>query len=514
MRSPLSSAFVFVHYCLFVTALLLSTNLLAQPFKPDAHGYVSDPKFKAMLKAKGYQLCGAFEENSLSNRQEALVFTGNKWRNIDLNGKLLPVPLPEMEMAGEAYEAEYGYGVPSPPEIAEATSKHGLHRFGEKGRYGIIRLTPKETIVPPLYDEVKIVSPYVVIARKDGKSVLYSSMAGRTFTSSSYDDIQELTYTDFLVDCDGYQGIISYEGREVVRPQYDYIKSYYSYYLLQIGLHGKTGMMDEKGTVIVPPVYDYIDFNEENSFLMAGKNGISGKEISFYSAKGVFLSERTYTSCRYLSRGLYAVTTESSPDALIGFCNGQGKEQVAPAYSCVYDFSDSRAVVGVKTASGIRYGYIDTDAKLIIEPVYDSVSSFSSTTAIVKQHGLYGTINSAGTIELPISYQQLKLLGMDLSSDFGHASWDYLFLKDGKWGVANTQTKEVLPAVYDYISREGHLFQVKTGNLYGLADRNQKMLLPQRYETINYERRGIYSARRNGVTVTVDLYGGEVKSNL
>ncbi|OHX68040.1 WG repeat-containing protein [Flammeovirga pacifica] len=106
------------------------------------------------------------------------------------------------------------------------------------------------------------------------------------------------------------------------------------------------------------------------------------------------------------------------------------------------NFYDQRA--WFKTHNG-KYGVIDSNAKVVIPPIYNVISDFNNQQAVVQKNHAFGLINTDGEIIVPITYNGFSKL---------HNGW-YTVKKGngslGKWGIINEKGQSILPCKYDKI---------------------------------------------------------------
>ncbi|MGB0523610.1 MAG: WG repeat-containing protein [Flammeovirgaceae bacterium] len=134
------------------------------------------------------------------------------------------------------------------------------------------------------------------------------------------------------------------------------------------------------------------------------------------------------------------------------------------------NYNEQRAYVHI----GSKFGFIDENAQLVIPLAYDIVSEFKEGYAIAKKDGKFGCLKPDGTVALPISFDgigqprqgvvrvkkgrgrtgkwALYTLNNTALTEFIYDTIDEfengeaIMRRAGKWGVINTQGKEVVTA--------------------------------------------------------------------
>jgi hypothetical protein len=79
-----------------------------------------------------------------------------------------------------------------------------------------------------------------------------------------------------------------------------------------------------------------------------------------------------------------------------GFINKQGKVAIEPTFDAIQDFSEELAPV----KNGTTWGYVDHQGAVVIDPKFDEVRPFKEGLAVVKSHGLFGYIDKKGNFAI------------------------------------------------------------------------------------------------------------------
>ena len=121
------------------------------------------------------------------------------------------------------------------------------------------------------------------------------------------------------------------------------------------------------------------------------------------------------------------------------------------------------------------WGFSDTLAKIIVTPVYDSVSVIVYEGYIYK-NGKTGIINEYGKVLLAPLYDAMEPVGDEKG---------YIVSKNHKKGLFTETGKPILQPLFDTIMLiEDNLVVVSAKNRYGLYNRTGKLLLPVQYDTV------------------------------
>lgn len=123
---------------------------------------------------------------------------------------------------------------------------------------------------------------------------------------------------------------------------------------------------------------------------------------------------------------------------------------------------------------GGQWGAINPKAEIIINPQYESISTFNEQGwAAFRKEGKAGVINQKGAVVVPAEYEQVK----PISSQY-IAVW-----QNGKCGVVNTQNEIVLKPAFDLVDTlSAGLFRVQIAGKYGISNIQGEAVLAASYD--------------------------------
>lgn len=161
--------------------------------------------------------------------------------------------------------------------------------------------------------------------------------------------------------------------------------------------------------------------------------------------------------------------------------------------------------------SNSKWGFSDRNGKLKIQPVYDSVGFFNTTSislkyltfAYVYQNKKMGVIDTQNKILLPITYQHIKNIDETLH---------FIAIDEaGKSGLVSNENRVLIPFEYDRIDEVVNFsFVLRKNKKIGLADVNGKIVIPVVYDQIVYidedEETKKCRWRVNNETITEYIY--------
>uniref|UniRef100_UPI004048470D WG repeat-containing protein n=1 Tax=Flavobacterium sp. TaxID=239 RepID=UPI004048470D len=153
--------------------------------------------------------------------------------------------------------------------------------------------------------------------------------------------------------------------------------------------------------------------------------------------------------------------------------------------STVFSYSQNSELIPFVSAS--KWGFSDQAGKIMIQPVYDSVGFFNTssvgvkylTFAYVYQNKKMGVIDTQNKILLPITYQNIKNIDETLH---------FIAINEaGKSGLVSNENRVLIPFEYDRIDEVVNFsFVLRKNKKIGLADVNGKIVIPVVYDQIVY----------------------------
>ena len=171
-----------------------------------------------------------------------------------------------------------------------------------------------------------------------------------------------------------------------------------------------------------------------------------------------------------------------------------------------------------------KYGVIDTEGKVIINPKYDRLTPVGDDRFIVKKESLYEVIDKAGKVLMSIEVGDGKRYSRfeenaSTSSYFavcttinGEREWGYI---DINKDVVVKPSKKI-----SYISRvQGDYFIFKNDNGYGVADFKGNTIIRTKYDELDWCGNGLLQAYKydynveNVVCSIINLKGEKVVSD-
>lgn len=415
---------------------------------------------------------------------------------------------------------------------------HKKNREYSGGKWGVIDIMGRE-IVPAVYESVEKIlneeyfrvtkslwySPYKVegLVNKNGEAVIKDSSGVLIPMNKAYDWQESYEGKRSAVYWNGYVGSVNEAGQllvkavvngvscEVVLPAvYDWGCDSVCNCIIVIK-NGKQGLiLDNDNEIIELLPVEYYKITYIGYGLFATQK--QGERLSIINSKGdvIFSNEfdkvldfgkRSDSSSwksntpKVISDSSYAIVCK---DRLYGVLNRFGELILPPTCKSL-----SLADHGLILADGIlidnkrRRCVVNGDNVIPIYGDYDSAEGYLNGMITVSKGGLFGCINSIGTIVIPIVYNKLTQIGHDLLLV---SKWDeggeYL-----KTGVINMQNEVILPL--DAYSQEikvsqGLLLYCKD-ECWGAYSLNGKFICNPNYHYVTMISETLIKVGKNGV---------------
>lgn len=210
---------------------------------------------------------------------------------------------------------------------------------------------------------------------------------------------------------------------------------------------------------------------EVHQILKAATEGIWG----YIDKTGRYVIGPEFSGANFFFGGLAVVTDREGKKTLI---DKKGKAVLRSQDDINFWVSDekppfSHGPVGVKV--GEKWGYVDRQGRLVIEPRYDFAGAFVDGAAIVGSGGEKHYIDKTGKV----LFDSQLVPGSYFVNGLAEAG------KDGRYGIIDRSGTFVVPAEFDGVGlpyfHEG-LQSVRKGDKWGFIDRKGRMVIPPAYD--------------------------------
>lgn len=281
----------------------------------------------------------------------------------------------------------------------------------------------------------------------------------------------------FRVYINGKVGFVDSSGKIVVQPKYDSVSDFNSQCNCATAKNEENlwGIINIQGDWIVPPKFTTV------GVIGAGYVPVQEKGENKFKFIDVFgnVLVSGFDFVRSFSNGLAAVNIDNK----WGFINLKGEIAIPPKYtldgylhlkmpqlSAVGDFSDGLAGVII---NGKQF-YIrpdDTVAFVLDEGMFGG--DFSEGLAVVWKNEKYGVIQNNGKIILQPVFSQIETFSEGLAA-----------FRDGvSWGYLNKEGKVVVKPIFEQAKEfKNDLAAVKINGKWGFIDKTGKLVIKPKYD--------------------------------
>ena len=208
----------------------------------------------------------------------------------------------------------------------------------------------------------------------------------------------------------------------------------------------KDGVIDQSGYIVVKPQY---------------------KQILNFDGSDHFLTHPHLLNLHWIhdkSSEAYAIV--QNVDGKFGVINQKGKLLLKPIYESITYFFDGFMKIEV----GGNYGLVNRDFKIVLKPIYTSISEFTGNIAIVEQKSSFGCINKDMELKIKPTYDKIYFQKED-------------FLRttlNGKWGYLDNQCNVLSKPIFDYAyDFSNKIAKVILDNKVGYINDNGKIITKQ-----------------------------------
>ena len=334
----------------------------------------------------------------------------------------------------------------------------GHSAFQENGKWGFIN-TAGEVVVEPQYDECHDYHNGYAAVKVNGKWG-YIDIKHNLVIAPEFQDVEDFKNDLAIVIRDGKWGVINKTGKSPAGIIFDEIQEYRDGYALAYAdgiqyflddegeirrLHkgfefsgfsngmaavknkkkNKWGFIDKKGRLVIDAKYDTVYSFSNNIALVKHRGmfkyikksggeqyieGITGQPLEFvngfakiklfngYSYIGSDFKRIPYTYREvsdFKSNGLAAVRLG---DNSLSYINSTGKEKFKMNYDMIGDFSTNGLALVKKNG---KFGYINTEGKLVIDTLFTDATDFQYNHAYVATEDRFGFIKFEQGYKIP-----------------------------------------------------------------------------------------------------------------
>jgi len=288
--------------------------------------------------------------------------------------------------------------------------KHGVAWVCVKKLWGLIDTTG-EFLLYPRFDKVyPFVNGFSAVEEKLRWG--FVDTLGKIVVPLKYDGVNFFSNGMAPVMLNERFGYVNSTGKEIVTTQYEKA-TVFDGGCGRIKMNNRWGLVNTSGKVIVQPHFEAIS-GFENGLAIYVMNGMYG----YIDNRGKSLTDNSYEDGYMFYQGIALVKRSGK----WGYIDTTGKYLIKPKYLSAGAFVDNRAIIRNKAN---KFGFINIEGDVVIEPVFDAVKNFSGGYAAFLRNNKYGFIDTAGTVVIDPQFEE--------TDDFMNG-WARVMV-NGKWGI-------------------------------------------------------------------------------
>jgi len=356
-----------------------------------------------------------------------------KWGFADESGKVVIEPKWDLVSAFRGGNSTVNLGGRDTP--TEEEQRKGLSIDWEPGgKWGIIDKTGK-VLVEPEWDDIGPLAGegFYMVAREGTWGILKKD--GTEIVEPEWEDFRIIGENLYAVMRGGKWGVIKPDGTVVVKLVWDEIGSFLDE-IAPVKLNGKWGAVDENGEVMIEPVWRRLNvIHNGRAFVSSGENGLgpwgmidkTGKvwvKPEWDTISGIGEGERY----EVVKNGKHGVVDSSgklvvevkwdylsrfSKSRYVATQNGKlvllkrdGQVAMTPKYTSSHYTDAWKIIEGLCLVQrNEKRGFIDSEWKVVIEPIWDAACPFREGVARVRKDKGWGLIDRNGKVVLEPRYE-------------------------------------------------------------------------------------------------------------
>ena len=286
-------------------------------------------------------------------------------------------------------------------------------------------------------------------------------------------DIFICTY-DVNYNNETYKTKVLNENSEEIFTEYENIsaientdgkKVWYEDSLLKYQKDGKYGLIDFDGKIVIQPEYDNIYALEgiEKSIIIEkeGKKGLVNTSLGEIIIPVQYLDISSLTDT--YDNG-YIVKNESNK---LGVISADKKKILEEKYDDIKHVTGNNYYVVVENGTT---EVIDSTGQVILDKGFDSIEGIDLNNFIIIKNNNYGVINKNGETLIDTNYNNIK---------YAFSNY-YIVQKEGKYGIIDTQNNTLIENKYENIAyiKEADIFEAEREDYKtDIIDRNFNVVL-------------------------------------
>lgn len=223
---------------------------------------------------------------------------------------------------------------------------------------------------------------------------------GKQLTKEKYDSVNIITGNCIAVYINKKWGFLDSNGKFIIKPEFTDIRNF-SGKIIGVLINNKWGMIDTNGKYIVQPKFDEIMPPSPMELITIKINNKWG--MIDFTGKYIIKPDFEYV---FNYNGQLTIVEQNGKYGILNIVNNS--YIIQPQYDLLIPAFVSRGCILAKKHE--KWGIIDTNGKMVLEPQFDEIMfPFSTDLISVKVNNKWGSIDKSGKyIIKPISDAPIK----------------------------------------------------------------------------------------------------------
>ncbi|MGG3564993.1 WG repeat-containing protein [Neobacillus rhizosphaerae] len=227
-------------------------------------------------------------------------------------------------------------------------------------------------VLPAIYDEARDFQENGLSIVRSGDQSGVIDAKGYFIVKPKYDTIQPFSEGRAIVNDRHGNKVIDESGKEITERAYSVIMPEYKEGRVAASIedeHGQYvyGYLNKRGKEVIPLIF------VSTSEFKDGKAIVKTKEGTFQliDLTGKVLNSFPYAFIGNYGQGL--LTFKKTEDGKFGYIDEEGRIVIEPRFTDAEPFIDGRAIVAMSDSNQTRYGLIDQKGHFVIKPNYNNL---------------------------------------------------------------------------------------------------------------------------------------------
>ena len=267
--------------------------------------------------------------------------------------------------------------------------KEGLAAVRLDKAWGFISKKGK-LMIPNQYQEVNDFSDGLARVKPYGKPYAFINRKGRVILQD-LQNAQNASEGYIAFQTNTKWGYYRTDGSMLKTAQFDHAESFKDGYA-RVQVDGLYGIIDTSGAYLIEPQYEKIHLPKDQRIRFKTNN-----KWGFLDLNSNVVIAPQFTNARDFNEGLAVVREYDEQYKLI---DKSGKSTNKKTYSTLWYANEGKWIF----ESNGKFGLIQGDEKVLIDPLYDDIIPFSNERALVLSEGYYAYFDSQGQPITPFHF--------------------------------------------------------------------------------------------------------------